>query len=183
MLRSTHERSTILNAVRPSERPASTVRVEPLRHQDPAVAAQIHAVLLPAYAQEGRLLGVQHFPPMQRTAADIASGREFFLGAWSGRQLVGALSIGADDEPDQICIQTLVVHPNHQRQGVASALMREVLSRAEGLVLAVATGAANAPALALYGSFGFSIYRHGVVGADDLALVKLRRPASARPIG
>jgi len=159
-------------------RPPKLVRVEPLRHQDPAVAEQIHAVLLPAYAQEGRLLGAQHFPPMQRTAADIANGREFFLGAWLGKQLVGALSVGADDEPEQICIQTLVVHPDHQRQGVARALMHEVLSRSEGLVLAVATGAANLPALALYRGFGFSIYRHGVVGEDDLALVKLRRPAS-----
>jgi ribosomal protein S18 acetylase RimI-like enzyme len=154
----------------------SAPRVQPLRHQDPAVAAQIHAVLLPAYTQEGQLLGVQHFPPMQRTAADIAGSREFFIGAWLDGALAGAVSIGADDEPDQICITTLVVHPRCQRKGVARALMHEVLRRADGLVLAVATGAANAPALALYRSFGFVVYRHGVLGEDKLALVKLRRP-------
>jgi len=159
----------------------SAPRIQPLRHQDPAVAAQIHAVLLPAYAQEGRLLGVQHFPPMQRTAADIVGSREFFLGAWLGAELAGVISIGADDEPDQICITTLVVHPRCQRQGVARALMHEVLRRADGLMLAVATGADNAPALALYGGFGFVIYRHGVLGEDNLALVKLRLAVPAVP--
>ena len=37
-----------------------------------ATAARIHAVLLPAYAQEAQLLGARDFPPLRRSAADPA---------------------------------------------------------------------------------------------------------------
>ena len=153
--------------------------VAAIDHRDAAVAQQIHAVLLPAYAQEARLLQAGDFPPLQRTVADIQAEDVFYLGASRGQTLLGALALGRDDEPDQLLITTLVVHPAHQRQGVAQALMAAVLRRGAGMVFAVSTGAANAPALALYRALGFVVYRHGTVGPDALALVKLRRPADA----
>ena len=45
------------------------------------------------------------------------------------------------------------------------------------MVYAVATGAENAPALALYRELGFVAYRQGSIGVGQLALVKLRRAA------
>ena len=105
---------------------------------------------------------------------------EFHLGAWSGDTLQGVVSVGPDDEPDQLCIGMLVVHPSAQRQGIARALMQDALRRGAGMVYAVATGAANAPALALYRELGFVAYRHGSMGTAQLPLVKLRRDATSQ---
>ncbi|WP_130429930.1 GNAT family N-acetyltransferase [Rivibacter subsaxonicus] len=151
-------------------------RIEPLDHREPALASRIHAVLMLAYAQEAKLLQVRHFAPLDRTVEDIRSSREFFLGALRDQELLGVVGIGPDDEPGQICIASLVVHPAHQRQGIARALMLEALRRGEGMVFSVSTGAQNAPALALYRELGFVDYRWGTIGAEQLALVKLRRP-------
>jgi ribosomal protein S18 acetylase RimI-like enzyme len=150
-----------------------------LDHRDAAVAHHIHAVLLPAYAQEARLLQAQDFPPMQRSAEDIQADDAIYLGAQRNGTLLGAVALARDGEPGQLLITTLVVHPAHQRQGVARALMTALLARGAGMAFGVATGARNAPALALYQALGFEIYRHGTVGPDALPLVKLRRPATA----
>ena len=72
-----------------------------------------------------------------------------------------------------------MVHPSAQRQGIARALMQDALRRGAGMVYAVATGAANAPALALYRELGFVAYRQGSMGTAQLALLKLRRDATA----
>lgn len=151
--------------------------IAPLDHRNAAVAQQIHTVLVPAYAQEARLLQAGDFPPLRRCVADIQAEEGFYLGAQRGDTLLGALALGPDDEPGQLLITTLVVHPDHQRQGVARALMADVLRRGAGAAFAVSTGADNAPALALYQGLGFTVYRHGSIGPDALALVKLRRPA------
>ena len=162
--------------------------IQPLDHRQRAVAEQIHAVMRPAYAQEAQLLQVQqklqHFPPLETTVEDVQRSVEFHLGAWSGDSLQGVVSVGPDDEPDQLCIGMLVVHHLAQRQGIARALMQDALRRGAGMVYAVATGAANAPALALYRELGFVAYRQGSMGtahmgSAQLALVKLRRDATA----
>ena len=151
------------------------IRIEPLQHRDLPTARRLHAVLMPAYTQEAALLGAGDFPPLTRTAEDIQRSGDMHLGALRGDELLGAVSIGPDDEPGQLCITSLVVHPAHQRQGAARALLAEVLRLGPDQVFAVSTGAANTPALALYREFGFVAYRHGVMGADSLPVVKLRR--------
>ena len=155
----------------------------PLDHRQRAVAAQIHSVLRLAYAQEAELLRLHqqlpHFAPLDTTVDDVQRSVEFHLGAWSGETLHGVVSVGPDDERDQLCIGMLVVHPSAQRQGIARALMQAALQRGAGMVFAVSTAAANMPALALYRELGFVAYRHGSIGVDQLALVKLRRAAAA----
>lgn len=157
------------------------LQITPLNHRDAATAARIHAVLLPAYAQEAQLLGARDFPPMRRSAADIQAEEAFYLGALDGDSLLGALALGPDEEPGQLLIGTLVVHPAQQRRGVARALLAEMLRQGAGTAFAVATGADNLPALALYRGAGFVVYRHGTVGPEAMPLVKLRRPADAAP--
>jgi ribosomal protein S18 acetylase RimI-like enzyme len=93
-------------------------------------------------------------------------------------QLLGALSLGPDDEPDQINIGSLVVHPQHQRQGIGRSLLAAALRQGEGKVFSVSTGARNTPALNLYREFGFVVYRHGTIGPEALELVKLRASAA-----
>jgi ribosomal protein S18 acetylase RimI-like enzyme len=130
-----------------------------------------------AYMQEARLLKVTDFPPSARTIEDIEASEDFFLGAILGQKIVGVLSVGQDDEPHQICISALVVHPTMQRQGIGRLLVQEALARGQGTAFSVATAAKNAPALRLYQDFGFVPYRHGVVGPNNLPLVKLKRAA------
>jgi ribosomal protein S18 acetylase RimI-like enzyme len=155
------------------------VSVAWIDHRDPAIARAIHAVLVPAYAQEAALLQVAHFPPMERSAAEIQAGEGLSLGAFVAQQLVGVLSLDADDEPGQILISALVVHPASQRLGAARALLREAIARAPDAVFAVATAALNEPALQLYRSLDFVEYRRGSIGPEAIALVKLRRRLSA----
>ncbi len=158
------------------------MHIEPLAHHEPAVAQRIHAVLLIAHAQEARLLQVTDFVPMARTPEDIRASGDYFLGALHGDTLLGCVGLGPDDEPGQISIAALVVHPAHQRRGVGRALVTEALRRGAGMVLSVATGAKNAPALALYRGLGFVEYRRGTLGAEAIEIVKLRRASPSAPV-
>lgn len=158
-----------------NSQPQAAWRLEPLAHRDAGQAARIHAVWLPAYRQEAALLGLDVFEPLNRSPEEIQSLDEHFLGALRGDELLGCLSLAEDDVPGQILVCCLVVHPRHQRQGVARALMQRALQWGAARPFVVATAAANAPALALYSSLGFEIYRRGSMGLGALELVKLRR--------
>jgi ribosomal protein S18 acetylase RimI-like enzyme len=151
------------------------VSIVPLDHHDLAVAEQIRAVHALAYAQEARLLQVNDFPPLRRTAEDIQSSEECYLGALQDGAIVGALSVAPDDEPGQVLVTSLVVHPDHQRNGIARSLMLELFRLGNRDVFAVCTAAANVPAIALYRGLGFTEYRFGTIGPEALPLVKLRR--------
>ncbi len=156
-------------------------RIARLDHRNPATALRIHAVLMRAYAQEAALLQVRHFAPLARSVQDVQEDGDCYLGALApgdgAETLLGALAFAPDDEPGQFIVNSLVVHPDHQRRGIARALLLEALRLGGGHAFAVATATANAPALALYRSFGFAVYRQGSIGPEALALVKLRRPA------
>jgi ribosomal protein S18 acetylase RimI-like enzyme len=170
-----------------------TFSVSLLDHKQLAQATAIHHVWVPAYTQEAALLGVQHLPPLLKTVADIQHSPDLFYGAWQGQQLAGVLSLGPDEQPNPgtqaLCINCLVVHPQHQRQGAAQLLLRTVLHQAPNAIFVVNTAAANVPAMALYTRFGFAVVRRGLVrmgpgagappeaAGTSLALVKLQRNA------
>ncbi len=169
----------------PNKAEAHTFQVSLLQHRQPEIATAIHQVWVPAYTQEAALLGVQHLPPLLQSVADIQASADLFYGAWHNTQLLGVISLGPDQDPQQLCINCLVVHPSYQRRGIARLLLQTLLHQAPGAVFVVNTAAANAPAMALYQGFGFEVVRRGLVrlgagGATDgasLALVKLRRAA------
>lgn len=142
---------------------------------DRPAATRLHALLALTRAQEAHWLDAGSVTPAPIPIEALRSRRQFCVGAFEGDTLVGALCIGPDDEPGQIQITTLAVHPDHQRQGIARRLMRDALQRGAGLMFSVVTGAANRPALALYQSLGFVPYRQGVLDESGIALVKLRR--------
>ncbi len=50
------------------------------------------------------------------------------LGAYDGDTLLGLVRLTGDGF-SSVLIQDLLVHPDHQRQGIGSALMREALAR------------------------------------------------------
>ncbi len=151
------------------------IAIEVLPHKTLATAQQIHAVMMVAYAQEAALLKVKHFVPLARAVSEVQASSDFFFGAFVDAELVGAIGIGPDDEPHQLCINSLVVHPKAQRQGIGRLLVAAALQRGAGAVFAVATAGLNLPALSLYREFGFVEYRRGEIGPERVALVKLRR--------
>jgi ribosomal protein S18 acetylase RimI-like enzyme len=151
------------------------ISIHPLQHRDQRMAEQIHAVMMLAYAQEAALLQVKHFVPLERAVSEVQASSDFFFGAFIDDELLGTIGIGPDDEPDQLCINSLVVHPKAQRQGIGRLLVAAAMRRGAGAVFAVVTAGLNVPALALYGEFGFVEYRRGEIGPERVALVKLRR--------
>lgn len=146
-----------------------------VNHRDVDTAERIHQVLALAYAQEATLLRVQNAAPWAQTVRHLQNADAFFLAVLHDEKMQGVISVRRDEEPGQINIASLAVHPAHQRCGVARALLSAALQRAGGAAMSVSTAADNAPALALYREFGFEPYRWGTLGEHALALVKLRR--------
>lgn len=161
------------------------VTLQPLAHQRPEVAAGILAVMQLAHEQEGRWLQMTHVPPLLETVPAIQASTRFHLGAVSGKDIVGVLVVAPDDEPGQLSIAALVVHPRVQRQGVARRLLQHALQLGPGVVFSVSAASANAAAMTLYRSLGFVPYRQGVLGPASLPITKLRRlaeVAGAEPV-
>jgi len=150
------------------------LQTERLDHKDQAVATSIHRILALAYAQEAQLLQIQNGGEFERTPEEMRESDQVFIGASRGGVLLGLVSLGQDEEPNQICISVLVVHPEHQRQGIARALLVYTLAQSEGAVFSVVAATSNLPAQALYRSLGFVEYRRGTMGANALEVVKLR---------
>lgn len=155
------------------------LNIHPIDHRDPATAAQIHALLRLAQAQEAGQLGRIDLSGAPPPAEDIRSGLAYYLGAFDGDTFVGATSLAPDDEPGQISIALLCVAPTHQRQGIGRSLVAEALRRGETMAFCVSAAADNAAALALYRGLGFVAYREGTLGPDRLAMLKLRRAADS----
>ena len=87
---------------------------------------------------------------------ELPDERHVFLVAEEQGELLGY--VGMMHVLDEGYISNVAVSPEHRRRGIASALIRELLARAEALSLAFVTlevRAGNGPAIALYEGFGF----------------------------
>ena len=155
---------------------ANKFKIINVDHRDARVAAKLHAVQILAYRQEAELLGVKDFPPLTVSVSDIQELPEKFLAIFAGDEIIGAVSIGPDEEAGTHTIGSLVVCPARQRQGVAMCLMAAVTAEYGKVPMTVQTGAKNLPALALYAKFGFVEFKRWCVGNEKLELVRLRRP-------
>jgi len=132
-------------------------RLSPLDHRLPEIAAEIHRVMRAGYLVEAALLGVTDFAPVRRSVDDIACARNLFLGAFLADRLTGVAEI----ETRRIGptnIASLVVHPDHFRMGLGTALLRQVIARHGSRDLTVSTGVRNEPALRLYARFEFETH-------------------------
>lgn len=159
--------------MRASEEP-SHWEIERLDHRDVGVAQEIHAVLALAYAQEAELLQLVNAAAVEQDAEVIMQSELSYSGARQHGSLLGWISLGPDDEPQQFSIAMLVVRPEQQRRGIALALLREAMQQAGGSSLSVVCACANQPAMALYQRLGFSPYRRGMMGKAAIEVVKLK---------
>lgn len=150
----------------------SELMILPLPHRTPEMAARIHALQIAAYRVEARLLEVDHFPPLERTATDVERSPDIYLGALRGEELLGVTSLERTG-PEKLLIASLTVGPDHHRQGIGRALVNAILQRDDWQILSVSTGAKNHPALALYQQLGFSERRRHRVGPEEIEVVEL----------
>ncbi len=152
-------------------------RVDPA---DPAIAAELVALQRAAYAVEAGLLGVPSLPPMaEGPQAFAAAGRSVLASTANdgAGPRPGALTgfVAWQREGGTVDIHRLVVHPDHFRKGIASRLLDALDAEEAGARrFLVGTGAANAPALALYGRRGYVRVAEESVG-DGIAFVRLER--------
>jgi ribosomal protein S18 acetylase RimI-like enzyme len=159
--------------IRASHR-SSDWEIERLDHRDVGVAQDIHAVLGLAYAQEAELLQLVNSTEVEQDAEAIMQSELSYSGARQHGSLLGWISLGPDDEPQQYSIAMLVVRPEQQRRGIALALLGEAMQQAGGSSLSVVCACANRPAMALYQQLGFSPYRRGMMGKAAIEVVKLK---------
>lgn len=132
-----------------------------------------------AYAQEARLLGVEHFEPLRITAEEIQFSREQHLAALKGDEMLGAIAFedSIEDRCPSIHIASLVVAPMHQRRGIGRRLVRAVVDATQ-TVLTVSTAVGNTPAIELYRQLGFVETTRRVVGSPPIEVVRFVRVAS-----
>ena len=116
-----------------------------------------------------------------RTEKEPYEGPSIALVAEAAGEIVGLIDVELEREPGTVCseregvggmIWHVATHPDHQRRGVATALLAEAerLARAEGLVRFEAWTRDDAHVHAWYESHGFELvdsYLHVYVELDE----------------
>jgi len=148
-----------------------------LDHRDPVEAEQIRCVLHAAYSEEAALIGAREFPPLHRTAADIAASPGGFHGYYLGDVLAGVIEYGSRARPGcpVVEISSLAVDPRHARQGIGSRLVGFVIETNPGRDVTVSTARSNTPAIILYQRLGFAVERE-FTAPGGIECVALLRP-------
>ncbi|MEV7524819.1 GNAT family N-acetyltransferase [Streptomyces sp. NPDC091371] len=154
------------------------MRICPLDLADEATAAAVHRIGRAAYAVEAELIGFDGIPALRESLAEMRARQLEWVGAVSGDgEIAGFLAWEAPAD-GTVCLDRLCVDPAWFRRGVASLLLRHALAELfPGCRVEVTTGAANAPAVALYERLGF------VRGADFSPVPRLRMASFAKAVG
>lgn len=94
-----------------------------------ADAADVHAIKMRAFAEEGRLSGTNDIPPLQETLAAVQADIEnnTVLIARDGEVTVG--SARAEVSGTSCKIRAVCVDPSYQGRGIGAALMRALEER------------------------------------------------------
>lgn len=153
----------------------SVLSITVLDHRSREVALRIHAIQMAAYRLEAVLLGVRHFPPLERSVEDVQSSSDRFWGAKGGGELLGVISLERSGAVE-ILISSLTVDPAYHRRGAGRALVQAVLGTRGSCSMMVSTGAKNEPALQLYRQLGFLERRRRYVGLEPVEVVELEVP-------
>jgi ribosomal protein S18 acetylase RimI-like enzyme len=148
---------------------------ELLDHSSENEANQIYDLFQLSYKVEAALVGVEDFPPLSRSTSEIRSSKSQFLGLRIDTVLAAVVEY--DHRGDDLSIDSLVVHPEYFRRGLASRLLQSLLDSVEWKVAYVETAAANSPAIVLYQKFGFAETEQWRT-ADGIDKVSLMRATS-----
>jgi ribosomal protein S18 acetylase RimI-like enzyme len=135
------------------------------------VAKRIHRIFQNSYKVEAELIGTQSFPPLARTAKDIANSETSFYGYSENNDLAAIIEIAID--AGHLEIHSLTVDPAHFRKGIADKLIDYTLNSFDFSEAIVETALVNVPAISLYKKHGFVEFKqftpsHGI---EKLAFV------------
>lgn len=128
--------------------------IERVNHREALTAFRIWTVFQKSYKAEAELLGVDSFPPLERSVESIRDSDNAFWCLLAGGQPGGVVEVSDQVTCLEIC--SLAVSPEFFRQGVATALMSHVLSLATNKDVVVQTARLNVPAISLYRGFNFT---------------------------
>ena len=137
------------------------MRVSKLDHNNQPKASQIWKLFHSAYEIETQVLGLQNFPPLNRTALEIQEASTTFFGGWQDSLLVAMAEIEHIGVA-QFHINSFGVSPDHFRQGFGSQLLTGLLDELVWQRITVTTAVANIPALNLYQKLGFQQHNHRI---------------------
>jgi ribosomal protein S18 acetylase RimI-like enzyme len=117
------------------------------------VARQIFKIFQHSYKVEAELIGTLDFPPLSRTAKEIADAPTSFYGFNENNALAAIIEIVMEDK--HLEIHSLTVDPQYFRKGIADKLIAYILQTLDFSEAIVETAVVNTPAINLYKKHGF----------------------------
>jgi ribosomal protein S18 acetylase RimI-like enzyme len=142
---------------------------------DLAMAVRIHALQQAAYAVEAEHIGCADFLPLRETIEELQRAKDRFLVSETDEAILGALSF--EQNGALVVVMRLVVSPECFRQGLATALLRDLAIRvSSSTVIRAVTAELNGPAICCYAKQGYRVARRSL-SPEGIALVHLEKPA------
>lgn len=135
-----------------------------------SVSREIWALFQRAYRVEANIIGVDDFPPLNRTVENIRITTSVFTGLFENAALAAVSETQTDG--NSLFIDGFVVEPKFFRQGIGSQLFQFVLDEFHCETAFVETAAENEPAVFFYKRFGFMEIDRWET-ADGMQLVRL----------
>lgn len=140
------------------------------------VVHKMRNLFLKSYAVEAGWLQAADFPPLRRSLTDFVRTDTEFFGIWKDREIIAAIEVKV--QAHSLNIDSLVVDPDHFRQGLGKMLVSFVLDEFDKDRYTVETGAANLPAIKLYEKLGFVETERW---DTDSGIVKVKMEKSGMP--
>ena len=123
-------------------------------------AAAILALQQLAYQSEARLYNDWNIPPLTQTLDELGAdfAAKTFLKALNHDEIIG--SVRAYQSGETAWIERLIVHPDYQRQGIGTALMKQIEAEFESAQhYELFTGQLSERNLALYQRLGYKPFK------------------------
>jgi len=136
-----------------------------LDNSNEKVANQIFTNFQQSYKVEAQLIGVIDFPPLLRTAEDIAVSKTKFYGFFENNHLAAVIEVSIENM--NLDIHSLTVAPQYFRKGIAGKLIGYIRETFDFSTAIVETAVVNTPAINLYKKHGFIEFKqwtpsHGI---------------------
>ncbi len=138
-------------------------------------AEEILALQKIAYQSEAEVYNDWQLPALTQSLKSIKSefSNSIILKAVVHQKIVG--SVRAMAEKDRYKIGRLIVHPDHQKQGIGSALLQKIESiNISATTFELFTGSKSLSNIRLYEKFGYRIVRRQVL-SDKVELVFMEK--------